>query len=530
MDFLENQKFDIIVIGGGATGSSVCLDASLREYRVLLLEKGDFGSQSSSKSSKLVHGGVRYLEKAFTRFDKSQYDLVKEALEERAIFLENAPHLAKKLKINIPIYNYFSLLYTYIGIFIYKFISGKKNIGKNSLLNKTSLNLLNPNIKKKSLKGAISFYDGKFLDFKMVISILQTSQYYGATLRNYSEVTNFLYDNKGKICGVEFEDKFSNKKTKVYAKVVVNATGANVDKLRTLDDENIENILQFSTGVHIVLDKKFLPYEEGILIPKTKDGRVIFVLPFLGKCLIGTTDNPTNTSDVTKSSNEEIEYLLEHINQYFETKITKADILSTWSGTRALAKSNKKKTQQIVREHIINVTKNRLVSIAGGKWTTYRKMGEELVDFLVSSNFLQHTQGSLTKEIKLLGSTNNLKLTYKLLDSYPITKETKESLISLYGSRAVEVLNIAKEHNNFSLIDEKLPYLKAEIEYCARYEYIKKPMDFLIRRVGLALIDKKKALDCVETVSVEMAKALLWSEERIFIEKHESYDFINENF
>lgn len=527
---VNEDKYDIVIIGAGCVGSGITLDATLRGFKVLVLEKDDFASGASSKSSKLVHGGVRYLEKAIKEFDIDQYNLVKEGLKERAIFLKNASNIAKKIKINIPTFSYFSLISTYIGLFIYKFIAKNKNLGKNHFLNKVVTTLFFPNLKNENLKGAVSFYDGRFLDTRMIISLLQTAFKKDAVVKNYCEVNGFLYDENHKIIGVKYFDKLQNKTYEIKAKVVINASGANVDNIRVLDDKDANEILALSSGIHIVVSKDFLKNDEGILLSNTSDKRVIFILPYLNHCLIGTTDNKTIYEENPKVKEQEIEYLLKEVNNYFLKPLKKEDILSSWSGIRPLLKSDKKTTQQMIREHKIISSNNGLISICGGKWTTYRKMSEELVDYLIKNERLEKKEPCQTNDFKLVGNEQNILSVEKLMDFYPISKQTKESLKTLYGTSCTQVLNLANELKDFELIDEKLPYLKAEINYCIKYEFVKKPIDFLSRRVGLCFINKKNALDCVDEVCKRMGKIFFWDEKRVEDEKMECEKYIRENF
>jgi glycerol-3-phosphate dehydrogenase len=528
---LIEENYDIVIIGGGAVGSGILLDATLRGYKAILLEKNDFASGASSKSSKLIHGGVRYLEKAIKGFDKAQYNLVKEGLIERHIFLKNASAISKKVKINIPSFSYINLFYTWIGLVIYKLIAGKKDIGNNSFVNKVLSSLYFPNLKKEKLNGCLSFYDGSFLDSKMIITLLQTAISKGAIAKNYCEVSEFLYYENKKISGVKYFDKIENKTCAINCPCIINATGANVDNIRALDDKNAEEILALSSGIHIVVSKEFLFSNEALLIPHTSDGRIIFILPYLNYCLIGTTDNKCAYDENIKAKDEEIEYLLNEVNKYFVKALEKKDILSSWSGIRPLIKNdNKNKTEQIVREHVINTSKNGLVSIAGGKWTTYRKMAEDMMDFLVNKNYLEKRKSCETKKYKLF--PNEIKHTKleKLISFYPITKNTKESLITLYGINATKVLSLANELENFDLINENLPYLKVEIIYCVEYEFVKKPIDFLSRRIGLCFVNKEASLDCVETVCLEMGKLFNWENERIKKEIADCKGYIYKNF
>ena len=512
------DTFDMIIIGGGATGAGIALDATLRGYSVLLLEKNDFASGTSSKSSKLIHGGVRYLEKAVKNLDRAQYDLVKEALYERALFIKNAPHLAKKLKLDTPIYDNLELVYVYIGLLLYQLISGKKNIGQNSFINKTLLALLQPSIKKDGLEGAVSFFDGKFIDSRMVIALLQTAQSNGAVIKNYSEVTQFMYKNSNKIEALNYKDLFSGENKTVKSNCIINATGTNVDNIRLLDDKTTKEILQLSSGIHIVIPKKFLPNDEAILIPKTSDGRVVFVLPYFSECLVGTTDNPTFYEENPKASEDEINFLLDEINSYFDVEVNKEHILSTWSGIRPLIKVQSDDiSSNIVREHSIELSKSNLVSIAGGKWTTYRKMAEDLVDFVIENQLVKKRKKCKTKHYKLVGSKSSLKKTkYELkeLVGNRLKTQSINSLLNLYGDKSIEVVNIAIQYNAFALIHKDLPFIKAEVIYCIKYEYIQRPIDFISRRICLSFVNKQKALEIVKYVTNVMKTKLLWDEKK----------------
>lgn len=528
---LPHEKYDIVIIGGGAVGSGIVLDATLRGYKVILLEKNDFASGASSKSSKLVHGGVRYLEKAIKNLDKSQYNLVKEGLQERSIFLKNVPLVSKKIRINIPTFTYFNLLTTFIGLYIYKLIAGKKNLGKNKFLNKVVSSLYFPNIKKENLKGSVSFFDGSFLDSRMVISLLKTATNNGAIIKNYCEVNEFLYNKNNKINSLKYFDKLQNKEFIIDTSCVINATGANVDNIRFLDDKEANEILSLSSGIHIVVKKEFLGSNEGILLSNTSDKRVIFILPYLNYCLIGTTDNKTIYTENIKVKDEEIEYLVSEVNRYFEKPLVKDDILSSWSGIRPLIKdNNSNSTQQIVREHNISISKNNLISIAGGKWTTYRKMASEVLDFSILNNLLIKKEPCITKNFKLVGNEEKNKDLEKLISFYPISKNTKESLLTLYGTNATKVLSLASELENFQLIDEKLPYLKVEIDYCIKYEFVKKPIDFLARRIGLCFVNKKDSLLCIDVVCEEMGRIFNWGDIKLEKEKKECRFYINNYF
>ena len=466
-------NYDFIIIGGGAVGCGIVLDAITRGYKVLLLEKDDFGSGASSKSTKLVHGGVRYLEKAILGFDKAQFDLVNEALKERAIFLKNSPNVSKSFQILAPVYNWFQAIYLYAGLKIYELLSFSYSIGSSSFVSKKILSFL----KQKNLKGAISYYDGSFNDSKMITSLLVTSKKYGADVKNYCEVKEFLYENK-KIVGVKYFDKIQNKNFEIKSKVVINATGADIDFLRKVDDVNCQELITTSKGSHIVLSKDFMDSECGILGAKTEDGRVIFFHPWENILIIGTTE----VEDKSEKINEqEIEYLLFYANKYLKKEATKEDILSTFSGTRALIKNDNIKSSSIVREHIINISKTNLVSISAGKWTTYRKMAEDCLEAVFGKKLIKNKSICKTKECELL----------------PL---------------------------------KTLEINEADIIFAIENYFVKRPIDILLRITTLVYKDKKMALEKVELICEIMAKYFSWNEEKKNEEILFSKDYIKSRF
>lgn len=500
-----DEFYDVVIIGGGATGCGIALDSSLRGYKTLLIEKNDFASGSSSKSTKLIHGGVRYLEKAITNVDVSQYHLVKEALEERAFFLNNAPHLSKPITLLTPIYKWFEIPYIYTGLYLYDFISGNKSLGHSSFVFKDKILSSHPFVKHKDLCGGVKYYDGCFNDSRMAIALLQTSQENGAVVRNYHEVKSFIYEDE-KLIGLNIKDETKQKNYKVNASCIINATGIYVDDIRALDDKESTKILSFSSGVHIVVDKKYLTVQEGILIPKTKDGRVIFILPWQDFCLIGTTENSESSNQNIQVTKEEITYLLNEINRYFDTLINLSDVLSSWKGIRPLVNSNSKtKTSNIVREHYICKSKSNLITIAGGKWTIYRKMAEDVLDFAINNELLTFKKVCETKNHKVVGSQKSI-----TIEAKNISSDQYSMLNNLYGDQMSKVLEIAKEENAYEKISENCLYIKAQIMYSVRFEYVKRPLDFLSRRTPILLLNIKVAMSCLEYVTKVISEMLLW--------------------
>lgn len=517
---MKNSKYDIIIIGGGATGSGIAVDAASRGFNTLLLEKNDFSEGTSSRSTKLVHGGVRYLEAAVKRFDKDQFNLVKEGLKERSRLLKNAPHLCSRLTLVTPIYKWWELPYMFAGLSLYDFVSGKRGLGRSSIVSKNNMINNFPNIKKEGLVGGVKYYDGSFNDARLNISLLQTAQKHGADCKNYHEVTQFIYD-EGKISGVKVKNTINNQEHTFESSIVINATGAFSDKVRLIDDENAQKLLDLSSGIHVVLDKKYLPSNEGLMIPKTQDGRVLFILPWMGKCLVGTTDEATTLNEHPEVKAEDVEYILKHLEIYFDLKIDKSEILSSWCGIRPLVAPDKNaSTSSIVRDHIITSSNTGLVSIIGGKWTTYRKMAEEMVDYVIDAFALEQIKCK-TKKLKLVGSETFKKdINVDCNDTVLV-----EHLIHLYGDLAPKVY---KSATKIEKLHPAYSYINAEVIYSINNEFVQKPLDFLVRRTTLALIDKEASKEILEKVLLIMSEELLWDESRINAERIEALALLND--
>lgn len=366
--------WDIIVIGGGATGLGIAVDAASRGYKTLLLEQYDFGKGTSSRSTKLVHGGVRYLA-------QGNIKLVMEALRERGYLLKNAPHLTATMAFVVPAYSLWDKVFYGIGLKLYDVLSGKLSIGKTKLLNKQQTVSHLPGIDSTKLKGGILYYDGQFDDARLAIELGVTAEKYGAALVNYCKVSGLLKQD-GKVCGVIAEDTINGNTYNLTAKVVVNATGVFTDAVMQMDEGAHPAMVAPSQGIHLVVDKKFFPGDNALMIPKTDDGRVLFAVPWHNKVVLGTTDTPVGEASIEpKPLEEEIEFILHHANRYLDANIERKDILSMFAGLRPLVKrSNAQKTSVLSRDHIMLVSASNLITITGGKWTTYRKMAEDVVN------------------------------------------------------------------------------------------------------------------------------------------------------
>lgn len=399
----REKPWDIIVIGGGATGVGCAVDASSRGFDVLLLEQQDFGKGTSSRSTKLIHGGVRYLA-------QGRISLVREAFKERGILLKNAPHVVYKQKFIVPCYSLWQKLFYGTGLKIYDFLSGKYSFGKSRILSKSETLEHLPTIKADGLSGGVLYYDGQFDDTRLLIDLVKTAHNQGAAVLNYSRVNALRKNEFGKVISVVFEDAENGETFFVEAKTIINATGAFCDSVRKMSDESAGKIITLSQGIHLVFDKKFLPSESALMIPKTSDGRVLFCIPWLGSLLVGTTDTPIDSPSLEPEAMEsEIDFVIENAGQYLSVKPEREDILSVFAGIRPLVKSgNTKKTSSLSRGHDLFVEDSGLVTITGGKWTTYRRMAEDAVDKAIEIGGLD-LRPSITADLAITGtdSTNS---------------------------------------------------------------------------------------------------------------------------
>lgn len=502
----KTNDFDLLVIGGGATGAGIALDAATRGLRTLLVEKQDFSAGTSSRSTKLVHGGVRYLEQAVKRFDRSQFRLVQHALKERALLLENAPHLAQPLALLTPIYSTIEVPYYFTGLKLYDMLAGRANLHPSRLLGKQEATSTFPMLKAQGLRGAVLYYDGQFDDARMNVALIRSAIHHGAVALNYTSVTGFTKDENGKLTGAEITDGTTGETYTVNAPAIINATGPFCDALRELDEPGTPHIVKASSGVHVVLGPEFSPPETGLLIPKTEDDRVLFLLPWHGHTLVGTTDNPANVTEDPVATEEEIEYILRHIRKYFDLPVERSDILSTWSGLRPLVDpaglaaaqhhahgSGGGNTAALSRDHTILTSASGLITITGGKWTTYRHMAEEAVDLAVKHHAFTNASACRTEHLPLIGAPNGSEPSAaELSASYGVSLQTAEHLLTHYGSEAAIIAEIAAEGFQDEIAPGH-PTIAAEAVFALRYELANSVDDILSRRTRLAFLDEAAA-------------------------------------
>ncbi len=500
LKILENENFwDIIIIGGGATGIGIALDSSSRGYKTLLLEQSDFSKATSSRSTKLIHGGIRYLA-------QGNIKLVFEALRERGYLLKNAPHLVRKQKFIIPVFSWKMGIFYWTGLKLYEWLSGSLSFGKSKFLSKNEIIKIIPEINNHKLKGGILYYDGQFDDSRLAINLAQTCVQHGGILLNYFKVKNLIKKNKNKVSGVIACDIETKKEYSILSKIVINATGVFSDSILKMDN-NLDSSLsiQPSQGTHIVLNKSFFSSKNAIVIPKTSDERILFCVPWYDHVLVGTTDTFLKKTVIDPIPlEEEIDFILQTFKKYFIFFPEKKDILSAFSGLRPLfiSKDNKNKTKDISRNHKLIVSTSGLISIIGGKWTTYRKMAEDTVNKAIEIGKFNN-KPSITKNLKIYGSNffsynNEYDLYWKKYgeDEWNIKKLIKKNPFlgnTLFSNKKSDYSSLCTE---------------AEVIWMVRYEMARTIEDVLARRFRLLFLNAKKSIEIAPKIANLMAKEL----------------------
>ncbi|XP_026874271.2 glycerol-3-phosphate dehydrogenase, mitochondrial isoform X2 [Electrophorus electricus] len=524
---LQNTpEFDVLVVGGGATGAGCALDAVTRNLKTALVERSDFSSGTSSRSTKLIHGGVRYLQKAVTNLDYEQYLMVKEALHERANLLTIAPHLSVPLPIMLPVYRWWQLPYYWAGIKLYDLVAGSHCLKSSYVVSKSKALDFFPMLKKDRLVGAIVYYDGQHNDSRMNLAIALTAARHGASIANYTEVVQLLkkahpVTGEGQVCGARCRDVITGQEFDIRAKCVINATGPFTDSLRKMDDQRAANICQPSAGVHIVIPGYYSPDNMGLLDPATSDGRVIFFLPWENVTIAGTTDTPTDVTAHPIPMEEDINFILNEVRNYLspDVEVRRGDILAAWSGIRPLVTDpGSKDTQSICRNHVVSVSSSGLVTIAGGKWTTYRSMAEETLDVAVKEHSLP-AGPSRTVGLMLEGGRDWTPTLYiRLVQDYGLENEVAQHLAATYGGRAFDVAKMAQvTGKRWPIVGKRLvsefPYIESEVVYAIK-EYACTAIDVIARRTRLGFLNVQAADEALPRVVEIMAKHLGWSEQK----------------
>uniref|UniRef100_A0A4D5R8V8 Glycerol-3-phosphate dehydrogenase n=1 Tax=Scolopendra viridis TaxID=118503 RepID=A0A4D5R8V8_SCOVI len=535
---LQKEEFDVLVIGGGATGSGVALDAVSRGLKTAMVELDDFSSGTSSRSTKLIHGGVRYLQKAIMALDIEQYRMVKEALYERANLLAIAPHLSYPLPIMLPVYKWWQVPYYWVGIKMYDLVAGSKCLKRSYFLSKTKALELFPMLKKDKLCGAIVYYDGQHNDARMNLAIALTATRMGAAIANHVAVTA-LHKKPGQdgcmeVCGAHCKDLTTGNEFDVHAKCIINATGPFTDSIRLMDNSCASPICQPSSGVHVILPDYYSPQMMGLLDPSTSDGRVIFFLPWQGVTIAGTTDNPCEVTHSPAPSEADIQFILKEIRGYLspDIEVRRGDVLSAWAGIRPLVLDpNKESTESIARNHIIHVSSSKLVTIAGGKWTTYRAMAKEAVDTAVEATCLKPESESKTDGLLLEGAHAYTPIMYiRLVQDFGLDSEVALHLANTYGDRAFSVAKLARLTGiRWPIVGRRLhqefPYIEAEVRYAVK-EYACSAVDVIARRLRLAFLNCQAAEEALPRIVEIMAEELSWSKGEQKIQKENAMKFL----
>jgi len=482
------ETWDIIVIGGGATGLGTAVDAAARGYRTLVLEALDFASGTSSRSTKLIHGGVRYLA-------QGNLPLVREALRERGLLARNAPHLVHSRDFIVPAYHYWRLPYYGTGLWLYDRLSGRLSLGHSRWISRRGVLKRVPTINSKGLRGGILYTDGQFDDARLAVALARTAVDLGATALNYAPVVG-LIKSDGKVTGVRARDEETGEEFSARARCVVNATGVYADEVRRLDEPEAAPLLSPSQGAHIVLDRSFLPGDAAVMVPKTDDGRVLFAIPWQGHVLIGTTDVPlSKIPREPKPLDEELAFLLEHAGRYLKKAPTLQDVKSQFAGLRPLIGAGSGSvTKKLSREHAVLVADSGLVTITGGKWTTYRVMADDAVNQAAQTAGLE-PKPCATANLRLRGWTDQ--------------PAAKDDPLAVYGSDAPALRALIDElPGGAEKLHPNLPHVEAEVVWAVRHEAARSIEDVLARRIRALFLDARACVEAAPRVAALMAAEL----------------------
>ncbi len=483
--------WDIAVIGGGATGVGVAVDAAARGFDVVLVEAHDFGKGTSSRSTKLVHGGLRYLE-------QGNIPLVMSALKERGLMRQNAPHLVHDLAFVVPNYSWWEAPFYGIGLKLYDLLAGKYGFGPSKLLSREETLAQLPALEPEELRGGVVYFDGQFDDARLLIHLAMTAADQGATLLNYCPATKLLHDDDGYVNGLTTRDEETGEELSIRARIVVNATGVFTDEVRCMADSKAEPMMVTSQGIHLVFDRSFLKGDTALMVPRTSDGRVLFVIPWHGHAVAGTTDTPVKAPSLEpKALDEEIEFILETAGRYLSRPPTRADVLAVYVGLRPLVKSDGEgKTSSLSRDHVIHVDTSGLLTITGGKWTTYRHMAEDCVDHAITLGRLRDEECT----------TKNLRIHGYLISA---AEEGGEDPLGVYGADADGIRKLVAEWPELGeRLHGELPYIAGEVVWAARMEMARGIEDVLARRTRALFLNARAAVAMSEPVAQLLAAEL----------------------
>jgi glycerol-3-phosphate dehydrogenase len=517
LEGIAGKAFDVCVIGGGATGAGCALDAQLRGLRTVMLDAGDFAGATSSAATKIIHGGVRYLEEAIKDVDPKEYHVVVRALHERIRMLNNAPHLTRTLQFMVPSYDWLNVAYLDIGLKIYDWLAGSGRISPSKFVSRKETLERMPELKKEGLIGAVEYADGQFDDSRYDMAIVQTFSHAGGSALNYARVTAFERTLGGKLSGVSVRDQLSGKTFSVQAKVFVNATGPFTDAIRTMATASVPKRMRLSKGSHILLPLEVFPTHDAMLIPKTDDGRVLFAVPWSGRLLVGTTEQEVSPEDEFFVSREDVSFILGQLNKYLEHPVSPSQIVAGFAGARPLVSAGEGgNTKKIARDDVIEVdAASGLISIMGGKWTTHRAMAEDTINAAQKALGVPVTESPTRAHVLYGGNGFTDDLPEQLAAAFPISKETAHHLASKFGTMAWEVLELTKQNRNLAEpILAGSPPIQGEVIYSIRHELAANVEDILARRLGVQFFSWREAIRSAPLVASLMAQELQWSSEQ----------------
>jgi glycerol-3-phosphate dehydrogenase len=529
---LQTEQFDLCIIGGGASGAGCALDAALRGLKVALIERDDFAAETSSKSTKLIHGGVRYLEQAFKNLDFSQLRQVRHGLEERHILLRNAPHLAHPLALITPVFTWLEGLYFSIGLKMYGWFASRKDTLPPSrwLSKKETLERI-PTLSLR-LNSAVLYYDGQINDARFCLALVQSANEAGAVVLNHADLLEFTHNNQGQISSARVHDLYQDQQFEIQSKVFLNCTGPHADTIRRLANDKLAPRIRPSKGVHVVLPGEVLSSSDALLIPKTPDGRVVFAIPFEGKTLLGTTDHPyAHPEKEPMLESDELNFLCETLQPYLAQKIDKERVMSGFGGLRPLVTpaasgaGGGRQTKTMLRDHEVEYDPiSGLLSLMGGKWTTYRLMAADAVDAVCRQLAVQIS--CTTDTHFLIGAAGFTKDSWQELHSkFGFDTDVCQHLSQHYGDRAEQIASLALDRPDLAeRLHPDYPFLCAEIVYAARREMACTIRDMLARRLRLEILDWQAVKSVTEATSSLMAAELGWSVER---QQHEQTSYFN---
>jgi glycerol-3-phosphate dehydrogenase len=509
----RQENFDLCVIGGGATGSGCALDGQLRKLRTIVLDAGDFASAASSASTKLVHGGVRYLEQAVKGLNLEEYRMVKAALREREYMLANAPYLAHASHFMVPVYSWARALYYLVGMKMYDAVAGKSNLFPSSFVSREEALRRMPGLNTKGLRGAVSYSDGQFDDARYDLALMESFVEAGGTALNYTRVTALERDRYGKLSSATVRDGLSGEEFSVSAGKFVNATGTGADKIRALANPQLQSRMRPSKGVHLLFPAETFPGKDALLVPHTEDGRVIFAVPWQERLLVGTTDDEVTAATRMVVQKDEAQYLLRQLNPYLQTPLRLEEAVSGLAGLRPLvAARGRTATSKLIRDHEVETDHaTGLISILGGKWTTHRKMAEDTID-AVQRETGRAVGGCVTKQHPLAGSSGyHADFSRSIEKEYALPSDVARHLSNKFGTRALPIVELLREDSTWKArIAENLPVIQAEIVFCIRNEMAETIEDLLARRTGTQMYGWKAALEAAPTVGRLLAREKGW--------------------